>query len=224
MCKKPFTWLLPGMMLAISACSADSPPGLRDTTAATIIQKRWNEASSVPIKPGIVPFHGDRSSSAMHASFSEYPKYQAAAHMKLIKLENDRPLSQRVATISLTPAGQKIATTYQVKKGDLRFATFPCGEYRVEKIIRNKPLEISGNKYLEYRVVTGTHVFELRTEFRELCLAHGEAETRGRHFRALLKHDPVANNWSLEASDAGLGEFDFESTNVLTALAALRAR
>jgi hypothetical protein len=100
---------------------------------------------------------------------------------------------------------------------------FQCGEYQVKKIILNKPLQIYGENSRTYRTVLGTHVFESKPEVREVCPRHGEPETRERHFRALLKHDPILNRWSLEASDVGPREFDFESENVPIVLAKLRA-
>jgi hypothetical protein len=235
--KKRCTWLLWSIALTISACSADRPPSLADTTAAAIIQERWNEAAAVPINLGPVQFR-QANSSATHAQTSEYPTYQAVARMKLINLENDRDVFanlserdffrtqagvQQALRVSLTPAGEKLATLHNVKNSNLRTATFQCGEYRVEKIISNKPLQMDGEKYEKYRVVLGTRVFELKPEFREVCLDHGESQARTRHFRALLKHDPIPDKWSLELSDVGSREFDFESANVPLMLAKLRA-
>jgi len=238
--KKRFSWLLWSIMLAIPACSSDNPASLRDTKAAAIIQERWNEAAGILISLGPVRFRPSNVSSETHAPISEYPLYQAAARMRLITLENDGgvfgsfsatgdayavtaagvPQSLRV---SLTPEGEKLATIQNLENSSLQFAMFRCGEYRVETIISNNFLQIYGERSAQYRAVLGTHVFELKPEFREICLRHGESETRERRFRALLEHDPMLDKWSLEVSDVGPREADFESSNVPLMLAKLRA-
>jgi hypothetical protein len=233
--KKRFSWLLWSIILAIPACSSDNPTGLRDTKAAAIIQERWNEAAGILTNLGPVRFRQSDISFEPHAPISEYPMYQASARMRLIKLENvfEAAGADRIAltpagvpqslTVSLTPEGEKFATIRNVKNSRLRFAAFQCGEYRVETIISNQPLQIYGDKSARYRAVLGTHVFELKPEFREMCLAHGESDPRERRFRALLKHDPLLDKWSLEVSDVGPREADFESSNVPLMLAKLRA-
>jgi hypothetical protein len=233
--KQRFGWLLWSIMLAIPACSSDNPTSLGDTKAAAIIQERWNAAAGILINLGRVQFRQSDVSSETHAPISEYPMYQAAARTRLIKLENDLELAGAFSaaftpagappslTVSLTPEGEKLAAIRNVKNSHLRFAAFQCGEYRVETIISNQPLQIYGARSGRYRAVLGTHVFELKPEFREMCLARGESATRERRFRALLKHDPLLDNWSLEISDAGPREADFESSNVPLMLAKLRA-
>jgi hypothetical protein len=185
-------------------------------------------------------FRQGNLSSETQGALSDYSMYQAVARMKLIQFENDRddsedfsptddvfPLAQngvpKHLRVSLTSEGEKVATIHKIKNSDLRLAVFQCGEYRIDKITSNKPLQIYGEKYGNYRAVLGTHIFESNPEFREVCRKHSEAGIRERRFRTVLKHDPIPDTWNLEASDVGPREFDFESSNVPLLVAKLRA-
>ncbi len=234
--KKAAMWLLWSTLLTITACSGENPPSLSDTTAAAIVQERWNMAAAVLINLGPVQFHPGNTSSETQPPISEYPIYQAIARMRLIELDNEPDDSKeslqhsdrvagvaRILNVSLTHEGEKLATIQNVKNSNSRSASFRCGEYRVEKIISNNPLQISGEKSAKYRAVLGTHVYESKPEFREACVRRGEPETREHRFRALLRHDPIANSWSVEVSDAAPRKAEFESENVPLMLAKLRA-
>ena len=230
-----FRWVVGLFLLCLVACSSDGPSNLRDGTAKSVLQEAWKEELRV-FKLGSIQFRRGNSSGPGYDMLSSYPRYRALANKGLLKLENDRDLSgnftgwndffaltqsgvQRTSTVVLTPEGAKIGTVHQVANTEGKFVTFIFGGYRIEKIVSNEAVDMNGDKY---RVVLGTHVFEVRPEFLDVMTQAGEPTFRDRRFRALLKYDAFDSKWKLQISDVGPRDVDFQSQNVPTRLAQLR--
>jgi hypothetical protein len=177
---------------------------------------------------------------------SDYPKYQALASKGLLLLEDatippaaySRAKLERAVRVSLTPAGERVATLD--KKANT--ATFVFATYSLEDVLVNTPIETSDGVY---RLVEGTHVFDLKPEFADLWATLGWPEYRERRFRVIYTFKgyeqrnvttgtvtmtppewrvATASNGRYSAKDTGPRTGAFESSNVPPTEAALRSR
>ncbi|HVL69458.1 MAG TPA: peptidylprolyl isomerase [Vicinamibacterales bacterium] len=175
-----------------------------------------------------------RYSGPCYTALNRYPLYRAMADGGLLALFDERDLSgsftgwgdflaltqagvQRTATVGLTPKGQALGSVHKVSGCDL--VTFVIGGHRISAIVSNEPLEVNGERF---RIVQGTHVFDIKPEFRDVLAAAGEPTFSDRRFRALLKFDAFDSRWKLQVADVGPREIDFQSQQVPAALASLR--
>ena len=222
--------------VTLGACAGGASSGLRDSAASEILHEAWGQPT-VQLNLGEVQFRRGDEYSGTFAPMTVYPMYQAAATMKLIRLEQERDLSasftgwndwfaltqagvQRVATVTLLPGGEKVATVHPIKGSSRQFVTFVVGTYDIERVISIEPLEINGERYSQ---VIGTHILALEPEWRGVWAKSGNADYRERRFRALLKHDPIESKWRLQASDIGPRETDFPTAMVPRAIGGLRS-
>jgi hypothetical protein len=176
---------------------------------------------------------------------SDYPKYQSLASKGLLLLEDatippaaySRAKLERAVRVSLTPAGERVATFD--KKANT--ATFVFGTYKLEDVLVNAPIETSDGIY---RLVEGTYVLDLRPEFADLWATLGWPAYRERRFRVIFTYkgqewrdangnpgmDPpkwhvaTASNGRYSAEDMGPRTGAFESSNVPPTEAALRSK
>jgi len=175
---------------------------------------------------------------------SDYPSYQALASKGLLLLEDatipptaySRAKLERAVRVSLTPAGERVATLDK----KVNTATFVFATYKVEDVLVNTPIETGDGVY---RLVEGTHVLDLKPEFADLWATLGRPAYRERRFRIIYTYkgyeqrnvatgavtttppewrDAEASNGRYTAEDTGPRNGAFESTNVPPTLAALR--
>lgn len=203
----------------------------RETVAGTL-EPSWNFYVREKIFLGTNCFGGATSFARSDGPcalelISEYPTYLALAAKGLISLdETEVPPSavpsslsnvriERAARVTLTPSGTHVADV----DGKANTATFVFGTYRLEEISKNIPIAASDGIY---RLVEGTHVFDLRPEFKDLWAQLGKPAYRERRFRTVFTHDTKSGKWQVaissngrsSAEDVGPRNGEFESANV----------
>lgn len=220
---------------SFAACSSDSPTNLTDGTAAAVLQEAWKEEVKLFLL-GPIQFRRGNSSGPGYAMLSDYPLYRSVTEKGLLRLDDERDLSgsftgwndffaltqsgvQRTATVALTDQGAKLGSVRKVGDTEREFVTFVVGTYRIDKIVSNEAVDLNGEKF---RVVLGTHFFDVKTEYGDALAAAKVPTYRDRRFRALLKYDAFESKWKLRVADVGPREVDFQSQNVPTTLAQLR--
>jgi len=217
-----------------TGCS-DGPTRLGNASAMAVINEGWKDDGKISFLLGPVRFRRDSWQYADGtALLTHYPCYQAAAQAGLLTLSDERDLTRnfgnwndfwaltqnginRLATTTLTDDGKSKATI--IKAGGREFAAIQFGTYTVERIVSNEPLD---SKTDRYRVVLGTHVFDLRPEMKQLWIDCGHQAHTDRRFRVLVKYDPFDSRWKYQVSDVEARERDFSTNNVPNAIAALR--
>jgi hypothetical protein len=251
---KPYS-IQPTKRLAELALNPRSAPAGIDLPVATIkedLENSWNFYAREVIFLGLnllgntTSFgrpDGDPPSAL--TLLSDYPKYQALESKGLLLLEDvtippaaySRAKLERAVRISLTPAGERLASVD--KKAST--ATFVFGTYKLENVLVNTPIETSDGVY---RLVEGTHVFDLRPEFADVSATMGWPAYRERRFRVIFTYkgqewrdnkgnagmDPpkwrvaTASNGRYSAEDTGPRTGAFESSNVPPTEGALRSK
>lgn len=128
---------------------------------------------------------------------------------------------RRTATIVATPSGLQKATI-DSSAGSPRRLSFVVGHYVVERIVSNEPVvEENAEKY---RLVMGTHRFEIDPSYSEVLEQAGASVDRELRFRVLFKFDPFTSRWQFVVADVGPREREFETSIVLETLAGLGRR
>lgn len=233
--KIPKSFTIAASVFLAVACSRD-PARLTDGAAADVFLSEYGKEHIQQITLGPLAFRTQDSESPADTSISVYPLYQSFAKAGLIALENERDLStgfsgwsdflaqaqqgvQRVANVKLTEAGAKLGKLQDVRIGDNSFVNFVVGEYEVEKIITNELIDINGEKY---RVILGTHVFNVNPALSDAVAQTRIPTDRDRRFRALLKYDAVTSKWKMEGADSSRRDTDFSSKIVPAMVANLR--
>lgn len=213
---------------------------LSEETIAQILEPDWNFYARRKVFLGANCF-GGATSFARAQGFcaleliSDYPEYSALAADGLINLAEislaDIPPSavppylpkgfERAARVSLTSAGTPLADV----DTNTHTATFVFGTFRVEQVSKNIPIAASDGAY---RLVEGTHVFDLKPALKNAWAQAGKPTYRDRRFRAVFQYDSkgrpgctqcdpawkvaVASNQSVH--DVGPRNGEFESANV----------
>lgn len=239
--------------LALNPRSAPTGVELPDTTIRRDLEHGWNFYSSEVIYLGLNLLGNTTSFARAEGEppaaltlMSDYPKYQALATKGLLLLQDaaippaaySRAKLESAVRVSLTPSGERVATVDKNRDA----ATFVFGTYRVEDVAKNTPIETSDGIY---RLVEGTHVFELKPEFADLWATLGLPAYRERRFRMIYTYKgdeqrdvatgaitmtsprwtvAIASNGRYSAGDVGPRTGDFESSNVPQTEAALRLK
>ena len=173
---------------------------------------------------------------------SDYPKYEALARKGFLVLDEasippdaySRAKLDRAVRVSITPAGEKVANLDR----KANTATFVFGTHRLEQVLVNSPIATSAGVY---RLVEGTHVFDLNPIYADLYAQFGWPTYRERRFRKIYTYkgyemtdangnrSTSAPSWRTARRDENHSAYDlgprdgpFESTDVPPTLRALR--
>jgi hypothetical protein len=235
-----------------------APPGT-ELSLATITKDReysWNFYSRCEVLLGLHLFGNTSGGTDIHGNppstltlMSAFPTYTALAQKGLLVLEDVSStgiprgafqrdaLIERAAKVSLTVAGEKLAMLD--KKANT--ATFVFGTHKLETLLLNDPIDTNDGTY---RLVEGTHVFDLRPEYSDLASRLGWSTYRERRFRVIYTYkgwegrdstgrkttSPAiwrvaeASNGRYSAEDDGPRTGPYTSSNVPPTVAALRRK
>lgn len=232
------------VLICCGTACADSATRLRNASAASLLQDKWQEDRRY-FRLGSVKFYRPDPLGETEASFAPdrvplvaYKRYAAFAVLGLIRLDGDRDLSQaftgwgnfgaltqqgvqRVANVFVTPEGAKRGTVHE-NAGRQTAVSFVVGERSIKKIVSNEALEAGNGD--RYRVVMGTMTEKFASAELYQALRSAMPEHEDGRFRALLKYDPFSSAWKLTTSDWGAREGDFDSQEVPTAIRVLDPR
>lgn len=185
----------------------------------SLLERSWNWQSHWPVFLGPTYFgnsttfgHREYKTSHSLALISEYPVFRALASKGLIRLSElsiaGAPTSlapgvdikiERGAIVALTEAG---ARSGMVDERDHN-VTFAFGTYGVEKITSNTRVSTSED---DYRLVEGTYVLNIASEFDNVWGERGWPRHRDFQFRALFKYDSTESKWEIAYASVGHGE------------------
>jgi len=216
---------------------------LTSDTITTDLESTWDYYARLKLFLGPICF-GDATTFARSDGFcalelmSDYPQYSALEARGLITLNEislaDVPSSaipshlshvsiQRAARVALTASGGQLA----VMDAKNNTATFVFGTYKVEQITKNTPIASADGIY---RLVEGTHRFDVRPELKNVWEKAGQSTYRERRFRAVYYYNEkgypgctncspkwevaTASNGRYTAKDVGPRNADFETANV----------
>lgn len=224
--------------LGLGGCSSGGPQNLRDSTAATLIQNYLDGYDVIVANLGVVEFRRGNVSSGTFDRYAMYPMYQSLAAMGLIRLEDERDLAsgftgwgdflalsqngvQRVATVTLTPQGERTGTVRNVQNSDRRFVVFVGGNYTVDDVVSNDEISANADKY---RVILATCRLQVKLGWDDVWAKRGRPAYQDRRTRILLKYDAFQQSWQPTGIfDIGPRDAAFESEDVPAALARLRS-
>ena len=218
------------MLVALTACPS-KPGSLSNSEAKKQIEAIWN-VPDVGLVLGQIKFvdvnflHRAAEASRGEDVWSELRLYHAFVDKGLIAVGDERELGGnqaretgvwKTASVAITDKGRSAG---EVKKaGNFEELWLTVGHSKIVNIVTNDSIVIGANRY---RVVMGTHTFDVPDDLRA---AFGEARPsvgRERKFKVLLNYDPFKNSWGLGAMDMAPQAGEFQSSNVDNRLAQLR--
>jgi len=229
--------------IALNPRSKESVVPLSRAQIAQVLESTWNYYESEEIYLGAncvgnSTSFGRLSGPCALALESDYPTYRALADKGLLTITESRidalppgslpsyANAQFVATIALTAAGERVAALDPSKQT----ATFTFGSYHVDVILKNETIQADSGSY---RLVEGTHVFDVNPKLADLRATLGRTESeRERRFRVVFKYDEQSSKWKVAnasngtstAEDIGPRTGGYESDNVPPTVAELERR
>lgn len=207
---------------AMSACS-EASSGFREIRKA--IEDAWN-SSCVGLVIGDVKFVEYPDLSKGEDQLSELPWYEALAKEKFIVLSDKRRTGRWIgatyvrgtARITVTNKGRTNGEIKKIGKTSVLFLLL--GTSKIEDIVANELLTVGADRY---RVVMGTHTFDLSKAMRAAYLeVTQDSLGRERRFKAFLKYDPFEKKWACLRTDIGPRKGEFLTESVDGALGSLR--
>jgi len=219
--------------LALLVGCAAKDGELSDSAAKSTLEALWDQ-SDLGIVLGEVSFVRENPNLAQRTDLmSELALYRAAAAAGLITIVNEKDLSAnhqgwnamnpfnssapwQSAFVAVAGKGKNQGTVKQV--GQVDELNLKVASYKIDAIVSNDSMHLGADRY---RVVLGTHTVSVRPEFRE-AFAQARGQETERRFKVLLKYDPFAKAWLLEAMDLANKTVDFATANVDNRIAQIR--
>ncbi len=231
------------ILLLLGCSSRNAPSGDSEVRAA--IESMFNEPD-VGVGIGDIGFGTGRSDiRKSQDQLSELPIYRALAAKGLISIANERDLTSNFGGwgdwFALTQDGIKRTATVSIEDENLKQLP-PCkaeggnvncrvrfdgvdqlwlriGKSKIQDIVANDSVLIGATRY---RVVMGTHTYEVPPDLQAAMDSARGAMGRERRFKVLLEYDPFVKRFKLVALDLAERSKDFSSSSVDDLLAQLR--
>lgn len=232
--RSPCFLILLAFIIAVSLIACTK--GTANSEATSVIEQAWNQRS-LGLVSGEVRFigglNGHKPDPAKgEDAVSELPFYRFFSEKGYITLTEVRENKDggwggffqmamngviKTARVTITPLGRQNGEVESA--GNVEELWVPIGTARIEEIVSN---ELYSGSTEQYRVVQGTHTWELD---QDLAAAYAEArgtDTLGRErkFRALLVFDAFEKKWKYLMADFGPRTGQFTSNNVEQAVMA----